>query len=242
VSPPPLSPNGWLRWELVRRLLDGVTGVGSVLEIGAGQGGMGWRLAQRYDYRGYEPDADSFQVAERRIGKVWPGEVLNTSLPAVPDRLFDLAIACEVLEHMEHDEIALQEWARWVRPHGHLLMSVPANPNRFGPCDSAVGHYRRYDRPRCERLFQGAGFEVLSLWSYGFPLGYLLEFARNRLASRVGEGQMVARTAASGRFRQPRDRQRALTNVGTFPFRLLQLPFVNTSLGTGLVALGQRRP
>ncbi|MDQ1667431.1 MAG: hypothetical protein QOH75_3462, partial [Actinomycetota bacterium] len=64
-SLPPLSPNGWLRWDVVSRLLP-PTGV-DVLEVGCGQGGFAARLAQSYDYVGVEPDSVSAGVAADRL-------------------------------------------------------------------------------------------------------------------------------------------------------------------------------
>ena len=75
---PPLSPNAWLRWDVVSRLLPASASV--VLEIGCGQGGFAVRLAQRYRYVGLEPDSLSYHVANerlelsqerRRIAHVW---------------------------------------------------------------------------------------------------------------------------------------------------------------------------
>src|SRR6266851_3723963 len=63
----PLTPNGWLRYDVIRRLLpDGVT---DVLEVGCGQGAFGSRLAQRYRYLGVEPDQRSWAVASQRDRK-----------------------------------------------------------------------------------------------------------------------------------------------------------------------------
>jgi hypothetical protein len=49
---PPLSPNGWLRWEVVHRLLPPPDRSLRVLEVGCGQGGFGARLATAYSYVG----------------------------------------------------------------------------------------------------------------------------------------------------------------------------------------------
>ena len=53
----PLTPNAWLRYDVIRRMLP--AGVTDVLEIGCGQGSLGARLAQRYRYVGVEPDQTS---------------------------------------------------------------------------------------------------------------------------------------------------------------------------------------
>src|SRR5258707_7295281 len=50
----PLTPNAWLRYDVIRHVLP--AGITDVLEIGCGQGSLGARLAQHYRYVGVEPD------------------------------------------------------------------------------------------------------------------------------------------------------------------------------------------
>lgn len=236
---PALTPNAWLRFDVVQRALDLIAPVSSVVEVGCGQGAVAHRLAARFEYRGYEPDPVSFAVARSRVGE--SSDLLNEPIPGKPDRTFDLLVAFEVLEHLEDDRAALESWRRWVRPGGHLLLSVPAHPHRFGPADRLAGHYRRYGRDGLERLLDSAEVEPVSTWCYGFPLGYALEAVRNLVAARRPDQSREDATAASGRFLQPSDRRAKLLDVGTLPFRALQRPFLGTDLGTGLVALGRNR-
>lgn len=226
---PPLTPNGWLRWDVVGRVLDGLEDVERVLEVGAGEGALGARLARRYDYVGVEPDERSRARARERLG---------TLLEALPDESFDLVCAFEVLEHVEDDAGELRRWRERIRPGGWLLLSVPAHERRFGAADRRVGHFRRYDPERLAALLTETGFENSRLVIYGFPLGYALEAGRHVLARR-GEGEG---TAGSGRWLQPSDRLGWATRLGTSPFRLLQRPFARTRLGTGIVALARRPP
>ncbi len=236
---PPLSFAAWLRRDAIDRFL-AEANPASVIEVGCGQGALGYRLAQCFDYRGYEPDARSASVAGERLSRIGRGEVVNGYLPDTPDRLFDLLIACEVLEHIEDDAGALSVWQRWVRPGGHLLLSVPAHPSRFGPADRHVGHVRRYTRDGLAGRMTGAGLEVRHLRSYGFPLAYALEFVRNRAASRSDRPGVSAHEDSSGRWLQPGSRLRLVPPLVTFPFRFLQRPFGDTNLGTGFVSLARK--
>jgi protein-L-isoaspartate O-methyltransferase len=154
----PLTPNAWLRYDVIQRMLP--PGVGDVLEVGCGQGALGVRLAQR----------------------------------------FDLVCAFEVLEHIEDDAAALAA------------------------------------------LLAAGGGTGIVLRQYGWPLGYLLEAARNVIAQRrlaaAGTRSAAERTAASGRLLQPAGRARAAAiQYGTAPFRVPQRAFPDT--GPGLVALAQ---
>ena len=141
---------------------------------------------------------------------------------------------------MKDDRSSLAGWYEWIRPTGHIVLSVPANPARFGAADAAVGHYRRYSAAGLTSLLDHSGFDQISVWSYGFPLGYVLEAARNLLAPRGNAQAFSARTALSGRFYQPDQRWAWATRLGTVPFRIAQRPFRHTRFGTGLVAMARR--
>ncbi len=217
---------------------------GSFLEIGCGQGSAATILARHFEYTGYEPDPSSFQTAQRRLTELGTGRIINGLLPGTPEAAFDAVGAFEVLEHLEDDRMAMSQWVRWLRPNGYAIVSVPAHPHRFGPADVKVGHFRRYTRSAIETVMVDAGLVDVKAIAYGFPLGYILEWVRNRIASRTGDtsdaAEMAERTAASGRFLQPRTVAAPLIWAGTLPFVWLQRLFTAGDLGTGFVAYGRR--
>lgn len=241
MTPPPLTFNAWLRFDLIERALEDLD-VRCVLEIGAGGGAMGARLAERFDYVGLEPDPDSFATARERIVDPGLGRVLNGDLSALEaGETFDLVCAFEVLEHIEDDVEALTAWRARIRPGGWLLLSVPAGEDRFGPWDRRVGHYRRYDPLDMRTLLLSTGFVDPVVRVYGFPLGYVLEWSRNLIAGRrTSDGSMDDRTAASGRSLQLPEGAGDLSRFATYPFRMFQRGFVDGRLGTGLVVLAER--
>ncbi len=242
---PPLSPNGWLRWEVVSRQLPAADRRLAVLEVGCGQGGFAARLARRYDYLGVEPDALSCGVAQQRVASAGGGEVRHGDLSVVkPDEMFDLVVAFEVIEHIEDDAGALADWVAHLRPGGSLLLSTPAWQKRFGAADEMVGHFRRYDPPVLRDRLCGAGLVDVELVHFGTPLGYLLEAGRNyagrkRLAASAAAASMAERSDASGRTLQPSTSWTATAaRLGTLPFRAVQRAFPGT--GPGLVARGRK--
>jgi SAM-dependent methyltransferase len=241
MTPPPLTFNAWLRYDLIERALEDID-VRSVLEIGAGGGAMGARLAERFDYVGLEPDPDSFATARERIAAPGLGRVLNGDLSALEaDETFDLVCAFEVLEHIEDDVEALTQWRERVRPGGWLLLSVPAYQRRFGPADVRVGHFRRYDPLDMRTLLLSTGFVDPVIAMYGFPLGYALEWSRNMMARRTLNGASVSeRTAESGRWLQLPEGAANISRLATAPFRVAQRGFTDGRLGTGLVVLAGR--
>jgi len=216
-----------------------------LLEIGAGQGALSTRLALRHDYLGLELDAESAIAAGRRLAALGRGRLVHGDLSSLgPADTFDVVCAFEVLEHMADDAETLRAWRARLRPGGLLLLSVPAHQHRFGPWDTAVGHYRRYGREQLTELLHAQGFTDVRLHMYGFPLGYLLETARDAIAARRrapdSRESPEEATARSGRSLQPRSWMGAATRVATSPFRMLQRPFAGTALGTGMVASARR--
>lgn len=194
-----------MRWDVVSRAVPSSPET-SVIEMGCGMGAFGARLAARYrSYRGVEPAPDSAAVARERI-EPHGGTVVAAQSDLDPGDPADLLCAFEVLEHIEDDTGALREWVRYLRPGGVVVVSVPAEPDRYGPWDAKVGHFRRYDAATLGALFESAGLRTLAVPAYGFPFGYALETARNLLAkrdeARLRDVPMDQRTESSGRQRQ----------------------------------------
>lgn len=232
---PPLSPSAALRLPLINRWLSKLA-PSSVIEAGCGMGAMACRLASSYEYRGYEPDPTSFAVAETRLNELGRGQVINGVVPETPDRRFDMLVAFEVLEHLENDHEIMTVWSKWVRPGGHIMVSVPADPERFDACDHLVGHVRRYTRDSLGNLLENAGHRIVAIDTWGMPAGYMLEWVRNARARRVKDDSDVG-TPGSGRLNQPKGSGGKLIGLATRPFWVLQAPFRGTDLGVGYVAV-----
>ena len=240
----PLSPRAALRWPLIKRAVRLVRPA-TTLEIGCGQGAMGARVVElSTSFTALEPDLASFEVAKPRI-EARGGTVLNcltSDLDAsLGSQSFDLVCAFEVLEHIEDDAEALQEWRGHVRLGGHLLLSVPAWQHMFGPWDVLAGHYRRYSPDELDAKLRDAGFEPVTTRLYGWPLGFIMESIRDRVAHRYDkkEDTLVEQTTHSGRVLQPSKRLTDIViTIGVFPFQLLQR--LVPSKGNGIVALARR--
>lgn len=243
ASAPPLSIHAWLRYSVIERLLAQAS-PRTVLEIGVGQGSVGVLLARRYDYTGIDRDEPALATARDRFRRYGadPDALLLGGLERVEGREFDLVCAFEVLEHLEDDVAALADWRSRVAPGGWIMVSVPANPRRFGKADEKAGHYRRYTREGLYRALRAGGFTDARLLNYGFPVGYVLEAGRNVAARRYLQTASTyeERTLASGRWLQPPEGAARTTALISRPLCWAQRPFVGRELGTGLVALAQR--
>lgn len=238
---PPLPLRGWLRYDVVRRAVTRIA-PNDLLEIGCGQGALGARLARVADYTGVEPDDESFATAHARI-TARGGTVLHGTHATVAGKVFDLVCAFEVLEHLEDDRGALEEWLRLVRPGGYLMLSVPAYQDRFGAWDTYAGHYRRYSPDEISQRLASVGLMDIDVVLYGWPITYPTEAMRNRIASRrlrdAPDTPPSELTAASGRRLQPeRVISAAMIAVLARPFAWLQR--AQRKRGTGLVVVARR--
>src|SRR5205823_7135348 len=68
---------------------------------------------------------------------------------------------------------ALREVARVLRPEGIVAVSVPANPDAYGPADEWAGHFRRYSRDDLVEVCAAAGLTVQTCVGWGFPVATL---------------------------------------------------------------------
>lgn len=89
---------------------------------------------------------------------------LNQSLP-LPDRQFDTAILSDVLEHIHHPRILLEEILRVLNPGGHLLLNVPF----LYPIHEAPFDFHRYTDFRLRQLAEQSGLLVEELTPLGAP-------------------------------------------------------------------------
>jgi SAM-dependent methyltransferase len=238
---PPLPPRAVLRYDLIRRQVAELR-PRTIAEIGCGQGKVGARLAGLATYVGVEPDESSCSAA---VSHVVPrgGTVLHGTHAVLPQgSTYDLVCAFEVLEHIEDDADALSHWITSIADGGHLMLSVPAFQDRYGPSDEFVGHFRRYEPDGLVELLRSAGLVDVSVRLYGWPLGYALEAVRNRIDSRKlarSHDSVQELTAASGRTFQPGNPWvGAGITASTAPFRLLQR--ARPGAGTGLLAVARR--
>lgn len=131
------------------------------LDLGAGSGGNTPLLtAAGYDAVALEHHPVAAAYTHGRGLPVVQGD--GHRLPFADDT-FDVVLACDVLEHLHRDEEAVREIRRVLRPGGHLVLTVPADPALWSEHDEALHHIRRYTRESLTALLVGQGLQVLSL-------------------------------------------------------------------------------
>ncbi len=160
------------------------------LEVGFGSGDVMISLGQKGLYgTGVDLSDRAVQACEQRIRAAGLSERLEVNradlLTLSDESEYDLAIAFEVLEHIEDDLRALSTLRRLLRPGGHLLISVPAQRSKWGATDVWAGHLRRYDREDLRERLRASGFVVHQFLSTGFPLLSLARPIRNVIYRRA---------------------------------------------------------
>jgi ubiquinone/menaquinone biosynthesis C-methylase UbiE len=116
-----------------------------VLDAGAGTGILVRELRKLFGedrILGVEYSDDAREIAQEAYGlNLQAGSILELPLA---DQEVNVAIALDVLEHVERDDVALSELLRVTKPRGHLILNVPAMPSLWSDWDVSLGHFRRY--------------------------------------------------------------------------------------------------
>ncbi|MFI4851103.1 MAG: class I SAM-dependent methyltransferase [Gimesia chilikensis] len=225
---------------------------GRVLEIGCGSGALLSELSEL----GFHCTALEMSEQARQLATQFNVNHASVTIYEEPQsnwqEHFDYVLSFEVLEHIEDDESALREWTTWIKPGGHILLSVPAHQKMWNDADIWAGHYRRYERKQLSDLFKKVGSDPEVIESYGYPLANWVEpirasFCRNRIKD--GQGQQRTRkkfTETSGTDRSTEVQMFPL--FGKFPgslamqaFCQIQRAFLRTDLGNGYLVWARRQ-
>jgi 2-polyprenyl-3-methyl-5-hydroxy-6-metoxy-1,4-benzoquinol methylase len=90
---------------------------------------------------------------------------------------FDLVTCCEVIEHLDKPEDAVNNLARQVSPGGHLVLTCPTG--KVHATEKHWGHVAHPQTADLKRMFADAGLEIVSIENWGFPFYVGLKYATN---------------------------------------------------------------
>lgn len=134
-------------------LLDQTVGRGRdlrVLDAGCGTGAVMRYLAPYGRVTGFDYAAEALRFSRQR-GHTRLTQASVMQLPFA-DREFDLIVSFDVLSEAGVDDAAaLREFARVLKPGGHLLIRLPAFRWMRGQHDVAVNVSHRYTRPEIKQ-------------------------------------------------------------------------------------------
>jgi SAM-dependent methyltransferase len=136
-----------------------------ILDLGCGTGSMFDFLAPLGSIVGLDNSEDAIEFARQSNGA---GLIRgNTEFLPFESKTFDLVASFDNLEHVENDDIALQEIRRVIVDNGLLLLSVPAHEYLWSGRDIQLGHQRRYRKEGIRKKLNENRFEVAKA-SYGY--------------------------------------------------------------------------
>lgn len=236
------TPRYLCRKAVVFSFLDEI-GKGTFLEVGIGAGDLILELARKsYKGVGIDISSEAVRITQEKLKNLDCDIMIkNKNLFEVTEK-FDIIFALELIEHFDNDEKPLRKINELINKSGYLILSVPAHKKEWDINDEWAGHYRRYEKKEIKSKLEKAGFEVLKLYNYGFPITSIAKPIRNYFKSKDGLSQdKVVNTKRSGTDRASEKRFSFLVNGITMsPFLLLQKFFFDKDWGDGYIALAKK--
>ena len=138
----------------------------TVLELGAGIGNLcGSLMGRRLLYVAAESDPLYLHALRNRFLRT-PNVVV---LALDPERAedfqksggpFDTILCVNLLEYLDHPEMALRAAANVLKPGGSMVVLAPQGPALYGTLDKTLGQRRRFSRSGLRAFLEQNGFQV----------------------------------------------------------------------------------
>jgi 2-polyprenyl-3-methyl-5-hydroxy-6-metoxy-1,4-benzoquinol methylase len=106
---------------MVERLLTQAGATGTLVDVGCGTGDL-WRRVRQHFGRAIGLDAVRYEGLPEEVA--FSAADLDATLP-IADGLADVAVAVEVIEHLENPRAFVRELARITRPGGLIVITTP---------------------------------------------------------------------------------------------------------------------
>jgi SAM-dependent methyltransferase len=175
-----------LQWWRISKARPYITPGSRVLDIGCADGELFKRISGIKDGIGVDPDLPQASIR-------FPNAVLLKGLfpHVLPDeRPFDVITLLAVLEHVpqERQRILAEECARYLKPSGHLIITVPSpsvdsilSVLRFLRLihGMALEQHYGFDPRETPTLFEVGGMELVKASRFQLELNNLFVFKKN---------------------------------------------------------------
>lgn len=187
------------RREIVARVVDSLAlpRGARIVDAGCGTGGgtafLAARSAGAWSVQGVDPMGPAIDLA-RRFAMPGLEYRCGTVADLLPDSegTADLVLMLDVVEHVQDDRALVDLALRLLKPGGHLLLTVPADPNLWSPHDEAFGHHRRYEPDTLAALVSDAPVEIRLLSHFNARLYPVIRAVREVKQGRAAGGAVAA--------------------------------------------------
>lgn len=131
---------------------------GDVLEVGAGIGETTFSLCDgtQNSWVCIEPDVELIDIINKKKENGYLPSIIEIKKGTIDsldkERKFDTIIYIDVIEHIENDSEELIKASSFLKPNGYLVILVPAHNYLFSKFDTAIGHFRRYNKKSLEKV------------------------------------------------------------------------------------------
>lgn len=184
--------------SMVRRFHQG----GTIWDIGGGNGFVSHGLLESgFDVTLVEPNpAGARNARERGVSTV----VCSTLQDAGFHRhSFEAAGLFDVLEHIEDDAAFLEDLRTYIKPGGHLFLTVPAHRWLWSDNDRFSGHFRRYTVKGLAQLLRTCRFDIRYATYFFEPLVVPILLFRTLPSLRGHRGAPDLQTTIREHVREP---------------------------------------
>lgn len=158
-----VSRNKILSWVLKNK----ITQFDRFLEIGCGTGFVLNHLSKCFTkahFFGSELHREGLEIAKSRNKGV---DFSNLDARYMNDvELYDVIGAFDVLEHIQEDQLVLNNLFKATKSNGHLIVTVPQHPFLWSSLDERSFHCRRYTKAKLIEKLNISGFEILYTTSF----------------------------------------------------------------------------
>jgi len=137
---------------------------GDILEVGFGTGNFTKFLNKYKTVWIIDINDEYIRKTKKLVGKkvqVGFGDIEENRY-FFENRNFDSIVCLNVLEHVQNDDLALQNLYKLLNNKGKLILLVPSHQFLYGEIDKSIGHFRRYSKLKFERKLEKMGFKIIS--------------------------------------------------------------------------------
>jgi len=145
---------------------------GKILEIGSGIGNIStFFVAENYSITLSDTDEDYIDLLQKKFvdQEILSIDLVDKDFTKKYKHLFetfDTVVFLNVLEHIDSDELAIENCKLFLKPKGCLVILVPAYPFLFSEMDKELKHFRRYTSKKLSELLLKGGLTVKNVFYF----------------------------------------------------------------------------